>query len=328
MRLQDFLPPVLPGGLSVEAAITVLAALAAFVVVTVVWQALLATDPMAARARRLGQRRDELRHVRDSARRNVSRRQRATTVMRMIAERFNLLRHRTTARTTERLACAGWRSRDATVTFLVVKLCAPFAVGGVALFYSHVLQALPEGPVRSFVPLLAVCIGFYAPDLFVRNATDKRQKAIQKGLPDALDLMIICAEAGLSLDAALTRVAGEMDRACPEIADELGLSAVELGFLPDRRQALHNLAKRCPMPSIRSVVNTLSQTERYGTPLSKALRVLSNEFRNERMMKAEEKAARLPAILTIPMIVFILPALFIVLAGPAALSVLDSLRQM
>lgn len=113
-----------------------------------------------------------------------------------------------------------------------------------------------------------------------------------------------------------------------EIADELGLTAVELGFLPDRRQALHNFSKRCPMPSIRSVVNTLSQTERYGTPLAKALRVLSNEFRNDRMMKAEEKAARLPAILTVPMILFILPALFIVLAGPAALRVFNSLSHM
>lgn len=328
MSLQDLLPAGLGAGLPVEAAITVMAALAGFVVVAVVWQALLVTDPMADRARRLGRRRQELLSERQAGRRNATRRQRATTLMRTIADRLHLLRDRTTARTAERLACAGWRSPDAIVVFLVIKLLAPFAVGAVALLFAHVLQAIPPGPLRSFVPLLAVGLGFYAPEVFVKNAIVKRQKLIQKGLPDALDLLVICAEAGLSLDAALSRVAGEMDKACPPIADELGLTAVELGFLPERRQALQNLAKRCPLPSIRGVVGTLSQTERYGTPLAKALRVLSNEFRNERLLKAEEKAARLPAIMTVPMIVFILPALFIVLAGPAALGVIDSLKHM
>jgi tight adherence protein C len=130
----------------------------------------------------------------------------------------------------------------------------------------------------------------------------------------------------LSLDAALTRVSREIGFSAPDLADEIGLTAVELGFLPNRRQALMNLAKRTELPAIRAVVNTLVQTERYGTPLAHSLRVLSSEFREERMLKAEEKAAKLPATLTVPMILFILPTLFIVLVGPAIIQVMDTMK--
>ncbi|MDX1541814.1 MAG: type II secretion system F family protein, partial [Geminicoccaceae bacterium] len=171
----------------------------------------------------------------------------------------------------------------------------------------------------------AGALGFFAPDLYVSNATTKRQKALQKALPDGLDLLVICAESGLALDAALERVAGELGGASPELAEELSLTSVELGFLPDRRQALLNLNRRTDLPAIRGVVNTLVQTEKYGTPLSQSLRVLAHEFRDQRMMKAEEKAARLPAVMTVPMIVFILPTLFIVLMGPAIISIMDNL---
>jgi len=136
--------------------------------------------------------------------------------------------------------------------------------------------------------------------------------------------LVICAEAGQSLDAALTRVARESGASSPELADEIGLTSIELGFLPNRRQALLNLQRRADIPPIRAVINTLMQTERYGTPLAHSLRVLAAEFRDERMMKAEEKAARLPAIMTVPMICFILPALFIVLIGPAIIKVLET----
>ena len=128
---------------------------------------------------------------------------------------------------------------------------------------------------------------------------------------------MICAEAGQSLDAALTRIAVKIDISSPEMADEIRLTALELGLLPERRQALINLDTRTNIPGIRGVVNTLNQTEKYGTPLAQSLRVLASEFRNDRMMKAETKAAKLPAIMTVRMIVFILPPLFIVLIGPA-----------
>jgi tight adherence protein C len=170
-----------------------------------------------------------------------------------------------------------------------------------------------------------VALGFFSPELYISNQASKRQKAIQKALPDGLDLLVICAESGLSLDAALDRVANELGGATPELGEELQLTSIELGFLPDRRQALLNLNRRTNLPSIRGVVNTLLQTEKYGTPLSQSLRVLANEFRDQRMLAAEEKAARLPATLTVPMIVFILPTLFVVLIGPAIIQVMDTL---
>jgi tight adherence protein C len=146
-------------------------------------------------------------------------------------------------------------------------------------------------------------------------------------LPDALDLFVICAESGLGLDAAFTRVARELGNSSHELADELGLTAIELGFLPNRRDALTNLAKRVDMPSMRSLVNTLAQTERYGTPLAQSLRALSADYRHERLMKAEQKAAKLPATLTVPMIIFILPPLFVVLIGPAIIQVIAVLKK-
>jgi hypothetical protein len=153
------------------------------------------------------------------------------------------------------------------------------------------------------------------------NLITKRTDAIRKGLPDALDLLVICAEAGLTVDAAFNRVAKELGRAYPELGDEFALTSIELSFLQERRQAFENLAYRVKLDSVKGVVTTMIQTERYGTPLASALRVLSAEFRNERMMRAEEKAARLPAIMTVPLILFILPVLFVVILGPAACSI-------
>ena len=170
-----------------------------------------------------------------------------------------------------------------------------------------------------------ILVGSYkAPDLWLKNKVKKRSHAIRKGLPDALDLLVICAEAGLTVDAAFGRVARELGKAYPELGDEFGLTAIELGFLNERRQAFENLANRVDLEAVRGVVTTMIQTEKYGTPLASALRVLSAEFRNERMMRAEEKAARLPAIMTVPLILFILPVLFIVILGPAACSINDS----
>ncbi len=199
-----------------------------------------------------------------------------------------------------------------------------FTALGVVLVYG--LGVAPLGP--EFRPLMlgsAALFGFVAPDIFIANLASKRRQALQKALPDGLDPLVICAEAGLSLDAALNRVAEEIGTSSPELADELALTAVELNFLPERRQALVNFGKRCDLPAVRGVVNTLVQTEKYGTPLSQSLRVLSAEFREQRMLKAEEKAARLPATLTVPMILFILPTLFIVLVGPAMIDVYDKL---
>ena len=170
----------------------------------------------------------------------------------------------------------------------------------------------------------AIGLGYKGPELYIGNLISKRTDAIRKGLPDALDLLVICAEAGLTVDASFNRVARELGRAYPELGDEFALTAIELSFLSERRQAFENLAWRVNLEAVKGVTTTMVQTERYGTPLASALRVLSAEFRNERMMRAEEKAARLPAIMTVPLILFILPVLFVVILGPAACSIADA----
>lgn len=312
-------------GIDFEYVITVMAGLAAFGTVFAVWSGFLARDPMGNRAKRLKQRRSELKAGIAAPKGNAQRKTHTMGMMRSIAQRFNLLRSETTTKVSSRLAQAGWRSKDAVVVFMVMKLVLPLVFGlGAYLILGFVASDDLSPLIKNLGPVGAVALGAWGPDIWVKNAVAKRMKVLQKGLPDALDLLVICAEAGLALDASMTRVAGEMEKSCPEIASEFGLTAIELGFLPDRRTALDNLLNRCPLSSIRGVVNTLLQTEKYGTPLANSLRVLSAEFRNERMLKAETKAARLPAILTVPMMIFILPTLFIVLIGPAILRTIDA----
>ncbi len=312
----------------IEDIVAVMAALAGFVSVVAVWSGLRIGDPLDGRVRALKRQRAALKAgvMAGPGRRERQHRREAVGVMRQVVTRLRLLGTKESESIARKLSAAGWRSKDALVMFLFFKLALPFVFGGAAVLALYVLALWPMPPMaKLFVALLGTVIGAYAPEIFVRNAADRRKKALRKGLPDALDLLVICAEAGLSLDAALNRVARETRRASPELADELALTAVELGFLPQRRAALENLSARCGLEQIRGVVNTLLQTERYGTPLSQSLRVLAAEFRNERMMKAEEKAAKLPATLTIPLVVFILPTLFVVLLGPAILSTIDNM---
>ena len=202
----------------------------------------------------------------------------------------------------------------------------PILLGGTTALFVYGLEYFPDwGSMKRFGAFaVAVIAGYKGPDIFIKNMITKRTEAIRKGLPDALDLLVICAEAGLTVDAAFARVAKEFGRAFPELGDEFTLTSIELSFLTDRRQAFENLAYRVDLDSVKGVVTTMIQTERYGTPLASALRVLSAEFRNERMMRAEEKAARLPAIMTVPLILFILPVLFVVILGPAACSISDA----
>ena len=323
MNVADFLP----AGLNGEAGISLIAAVSAFACVIMIWNALLPNMPVSSRATRLKRRREELRSGQNVQRGHTLRRETVMAAMKDITKRLNLLRSEAAGRFTEGLARAGWRSREALITFAFLKITLPFAFGaGAFILFDLAAVGNLEERLQLLAPLAAAILGAYAPDVFVSNAAKKRQQLVHKGMPDALDLLVICAEAGLSLDAAMTRVANEMELACPPLADELGLTAVELGFLPERRKALENLTRRCPLPSMRGVVTTLMQTEKYGTPLANSLRVLSAEFRNERMMKAEEKAARLPAVLTVPMMLFILPTLFVVLGGPAVVKIMDSLK--
>ena len=259
---------------------------------------------------------------------SANRRVKSIGVIRQVVASMHLLRTREAKKVALKLMRAGWRSRDALNVYFFLKLSLPFAFGIVALFLLYVVKITDLEPtIRMLAALAAVVCGAYAPEFVVHHVTSKRRKLLQKGLPDTLDLLVICAESGQSLDGALARVARELGVSHPELAEELHLTSAELGLLPDRRQALENLNQRTDLPGIRAVVNTLFQSEKYGTPLSQSLRVLATEFRNDRMMRAETKAARLPAILTVPMILFILPPLFIVLIGPAILKALDSFAR-
>lgn len=313
-------------GISPQSLIVMGAGVAAFITTFAVWHGLLVNDSLSARARSLGKHRETLKSGLLKSKGNSFRRVETMTLMRNITKRFNLLKGEHVNKVEQRLMRAGWRSKDAVVMFMFFKLSLPFVFGGLGLFAVFTLTSADLEPVFKVLAAMAgVVVGAYLPEIIVSNVVKKRRVLLQKGLPDALDLLVICAEAGLALDAALTRVANEMQRSFPELADELGLTAVELGFQPERRIALDNLVRRTDMASIRGVVNTLVQTEKYGTPLAQSLRVLAAEYRDERMLKAEEKAAKLPATLTIPLIMFILPTLFIVLLGPAILRAIDGL---
>jgi len=324
MTFQSLLPP----GMTIEFLVVLMAGLTAAASSAAVWATLLHRDPAARRARMLAAQREALRSGVLTVRRREER-VKTMTFMRQVVDRLQLLRTAQTEKTALKLARAGWRSKDAVVRYLFLRIALPFAfgVGSLVLLYGLNIYQL-DSTVKLLVSMLAVMAGAYFPDVMVKNAALKRQDKLRKSLPDALDLMVICAEAGLSLDATLRRVADELADARPELSDELGLTSLELGFLQDRRKALYNLAERTNMPALRGMVNTLMQAERYGTPLAHSLRVLSAESRTERVLKAEEKAARLPAMLTVPMIIFILPPLFVVLLGPAALDIADAFENL
>jgi tight adherence protein C len=304
-----------------------LCGLAAFAVVVLVWSALIEKDPLSGRLKSVTQRRDEFEAERrqKKSRRAVLRR---ASLMKRVVERLKLSRGRELNDLRLKLKRAGYYSRDAMFAFLFAKLAMMLGFAAGAAFFGLALHVGKLPPALALLAtLFAGLFGWVLPNVFLKNQSQKREDVLRKAMPDALDLMVICAEAGLSLDAAFDRVGREIGPSCPELAEEIGLTSVELNFLPDRHQALHGLAERVPLPSVVALVNTLIQTEKYGTPLTQALRVLSAEMREERMMRAEEKAARLPAILTVPMIIFILPPLFIVLIGPAAIKVMDAMRH-
>ena len=315
-------------GLELIDVITILAGVFAFLAVLVVWNTTISYNPIGKRLKLLQERRETLKAGIVTSKRRTTQIKKTQKMgfMSRFLDKFNLLRSGQTEKITVKLVQAGYRNNDALVAFMFGKAALPFLMVGVSLTMIYGLNLFQDNTWgQAGFGLALVLFGFYLPNILVTNVATKRAAAIQKALPDALDLMVICAEAGLTLDASLSRVSREMMRQSEELADEFGLASIELGFLSDRRQALINLTERVPLKSIRGVVATLVQTEKYGTPLAHSLRVLSHEFRNERMMKAEEKAARLPAIMTIPLIMFILPMLFIILLGPAACSISDNL---
>ena len=327
MIVPDTSPTLL--GVDVFLVGTIVACVAAAVVFIFINAAITINDPMVKRLKSLNSRRAELKTGmitgKSKKRQSLVRRTDTTDRMKEAMEGMKVLQESQVKVIQQKLAQAGFRNKELAVVVLFSRMVLPVVMGliGVVLFYWS--DMFPDwGSTKRFMGFAAsLVLGYKGPEIYLKNISTKRTKEIQKGLPDALDLLVICAEAGLTVDAAFNRVAKELGRAYPELGDEFALTAIELSFLTERRQAFENLAYRVDLDAVRGVVTTMIQTERYGTPLASALRVLSAEFRNERMMRAEEKAARLPAIMTVPLILFILPVLFVVILGPAACSISD-----
>jgi len=318
-------------GIDVVMVASALAAVATLAVLVAIYAATTVRDPMGKRVKALNERREQLKAGIVAS---TSKRRKAITNKNEMADRvrgilssLKMLQEEQVLKAQARLMQAGIRSKDLAFVVIFARFVLPVVLGIGILFLVYYIDYFPDwGSFKKYALVAGTFILAYkAPDLWLKNKVQKRTAAIRKGLPDALDLLVICAEAGLTVDAAFARVSRELGRAYPELGDEFALTSIELGFLTDRRLAFENLAKRIDLDSVRGVVTTMIQTEKYGTPLASALRVLSAEFRNERMMRAEEKAARLPAIMTVPLILFILPVLFIVILGPAACSINDSL---
>jgi tight adherence protein C len=309
---------------------TILSGVAALAVMTAIYAVTTVRDPMARRVRALNERREQLKAgITASTKRRAKLVQRNETTdrLRSLLGSMKMLQDSQLKEAQLKLLQAGIRSKEWAVAVIFGRLALPIVFGGFMAFWVYGTDGFVEWSALKKYGLVAgtLILSYKAPDIFLKNKIQKRSDAIRKGLPDALDLLVICAEAGLTVDAAFHRVARELGRAYPELGEEFTLTAIELGFLTDRRQAFENLAMRVALDAVKGVTTTMVQTEKYGTPLASALRVLSAEFRNERMMRAEEKAARLPAIMTVPLICFILPVLFVVILGPAACSIKDAM---
>ena len=298
----------------------ILVAVAAFVVFWAVWTAMTWEAPIEARLRALRTRRVKTRSDQPVSNK-ASTRATSLGLMRNVADRLNLLRGAAADQTTRKLRQAGFLSRDASVVYVFAKLSLPLALGFLMIILTSVTDLL-EVPDDLIAPVCigAVLLGFVTPELYIKNVTTKRREILNSVLPEGLDLLTICVEAGLSIDAAFRRVSREMQSSMPELAAEFEMTARELTYLPDRQQALENLSERSDSPAMAALVNALRQTEKYGTPLAGSLRILSQEFRQTRQSKAEEKGARMPALMTVPLMVFILPTLVTVLLAPAIMS--------
>jgi tight adherence protein C len=307
-----------------EFMVTGLVVVAVFATVITLLLPYLESDKLSARMKSVAVRREELRAaLRDSSGRRAQMRPASSNLIRQIVDRLNLRNLMETATTKEKLSRAGFRGPSSVYTFLFFRFVMPIIMFIAAIFYLFVVLKLGMQPmVKVAIAVGIAFVGFYLPDLFVQNVIDKRMASIMKAFPDGLDLLLICVESGMSVEAAFNKVAAEIGTQSVELAEEFALTTAELSYLPDRRQAYENLSKRCGHPGVKAVCTSLIQAERYGTPLGTALRVMALENREMRMTEAEKKAAALPAKLTVPMIIFFLPVLFAVIIGPAVIKIM------
>lgn len=314
----------LPAGMTADDLYVIAAGLAAGIASFAIGSSFIERDGQTKRLKALQERRAELKGEMSKTRRR-KRPEGSVNFMRRVVNKFQLLKSSQVTQVQELLIEAGFRSKDALVIFMFFTLVLPILMIGPGLLMMGLdyWETSKMRLLKFAMPILFVYVGMKLPYWIAARARKKRYYKIQKALSDTLDLMTICAEAGLSLNMSLERVSRELGMAYPEMASELAMTSMELGFLPDRNKALLNLTERVKLPEVRGIISVLIQTEKYGTPIAQALRVLSAEFREQRMLRAENKAARLPALMTVPMIIFILPTLFIIIIAPAAIQIMD-----
>ena len=308
--------------------IAILVAVSAFASVITLAMPLMSGDKLQSRLKHVSTERDVLRArhraILEQGKGANSLRQQNTGYMQQAVKQFNLSRLLETNDTRDRLKMAGLRTQRHVITFLFFRAVLPFVSAVAAFAYLYITDGLGLPPfMRLLAVLFAAYIGFYIPNIFVANMISKRQKSIKRAFPDALDLLLICVESGMSIEAAFNKVSEEIGSQSIELAEEMSLTTAELSYLQERRQAYDNLGKRTGLPGVKGVVTSLIQAERYGTPVGTALRVLAQENRDMRMSEAEKMAAGLPPKLTVPMVLFFLPVIFVVILGPSAIQIMD-----
>jgi len=304
----------------------IFAAVAAGATVLTLAMPYLATDTLDKRMRAVALEREKIRQrerERLALGNRASLRQSPKMYMKRAVDNFNLSKWVGQEEAHKMLVQAGYRGQAPYVTYLFFRMAMPIIMLLASTFYIFVVLAL-DYPVMIKVAMVigAAYFGMYSPNLFLKNKIQRRQLLLKRAFPDALDLLLICVESGMSIEAAFRKVSEEVGTQCVPLAEELTLTTAELSYLPDRRQAYENLAARTGLEGVKAVCLALQQAERYGTPLATTLRVLAQENRDMRMADAEKKAAGLPPKLTVPMILFFLPVLFVVILGPAAIRVM------
>ncbi|MDP6564134.1 MAG: type II secretion system F family protein [Alphaproteobacteria bacterium] len=316
--------------LTTENIIIALGSVGAFLTIVAFGLPMLGGDNLQSRLKVVAARREELgqaQRQKYATQASSLRQQTGRSYVTFLVEKLKLVNPAESEGVRNMLARAGMRNQAHLYTYSFFRFVAPIIFGLFTAIYLFLLAKVElDVSMKLVYSFAAAVIGFFLPQILIKNKIANRQKSIQKVFPDALDLMVICIEAGLSMEASFGRVAEELQEQGPELSEELGLTTAELAFLPDRRQALMNFSDRTGLPSVKSLVTALAQAEKYGTPISVSLKVLSQESRDERMSKAEQKAGALPAQLTVPMIAFFLPVLFVVLIGPAIIKTMNTLE--
>jgi tight adherence protein C len=306
-------------------------ALVAFATIVTLAKPLLNGSSLEARLKSVSSRREELRRKSREAlasKGGSTLRQTDEGLYKKVVERLQLSRLLEDPKVVDKLAQAGYRGPKPVSTFYFFRLIMPFAFAFATAIYLFLIKDFGWSVMtRVAASVGGLTLGYYAPNIYISNVATKRRESIVLAWPDALDLLLICVESGMSIEAAIQKVSQEIGGTSIELAEEMTLLTAELSYLPERRMAYEGLAKRTNHVGIKSVTTAMIQAERYGTPLGTALRVMSKENRDMRLAQAEKKAAQLPAKLTVPMIVFFLPVLFIVILGPAIIKVTDMIAK-